>query len=90
MGCSSDEEQNGALCYPKCQAGFYGAGPVCFKSCDGATPHDCGALCTADEATCLETTKELVKKGVNVITALMIGPQPLIEAQKAYQLPICS
>ena len=26
--CSSDQDKNGALCYPKCQDGYYGVGPV--------------------------------------------------------------
>lgn len=30
--CSSNEEQNGALCYPKCYSGFHGVGPVCWQN----------------------------------------------------------
>jgi len=40
---SGDEYQNG-LCYPKCNAGFTGVGPVCWSTCaSGFT--DTGAFC---------------------------------------------
>lgn len=46
--CNSDEELNGAVCYPKCPAGTTGNGPMCWKnSCpDGYT--DDGATCRKD------------------------------------------
>ena len=31
MVCAPDEEQNGALCYPKCKDGYHGVGPVCWQ-----------------------------------------------------------
>jgi len=31
--CPSDQDKNGALCYPKCSDGYYGVGPVCWQSC---------------------------------------------------------
>src|SRR5262249_34293857 len=58
MGCGPDEEQNGALCYPKCPPGYNGVGPVCWKGLSsqgrgvGRPLHGCaqgqeldGALC---------------------------------------------
>src|SRR5450755_25666 len=45
--CDSGQEQNGALCYPKCKSGYSGAGPICWSVCpDGF--HDDGALCRKD------------------------------------------
>ncbi|KAI7842460.1 hypothetical protein COHA_003816 [Chlorella ohadii] len=32
MGCGSNEEKNGALCYPRCRPGYNGNGPVCWSS----------------------------------------------------------
>ncbi len=34
-GCAAGEEKdpNGLLCYPKCQSGMYGVGPVCWTAC---------------------------------------------------------
>jgi len=29
--CADDMEKGGALCYPKCKAGFHGVGPVCWE-----------------------------------------------------------
>ena len=30
--CPADMDKDGALCYPKCKAGFKGVGPVCWES----------------------------------------------------------
>lgn len=47
LTCGSDEDQNGALCYPKCQAGYYGVGPVCWQSCPAGYTDD-GVTCRLD------------------------------------------
>lgn len=44
LTCGPNEEQDGALCYPKCQAGYYGVGPVCWQSCPSGYRDD-GATC---------------------------------------------
>ncbi len=31
--CASDEDKDGALCYPACKSGHYGVGPVCWQHC---------------------------------------------------------
>src|ERR1700727_302404 len=31
--CPSNQQQNGALCYPECKAGYGGAGPVGWQEC---------------------------------------------------------
>jgi hypothetical protein len=31
--CRPDQEKNGALCYPRCQSGYKGVGPVCWQNC---------------------------------------------------------
>jgi len=33
LACPAGTEQNGALCYPLCQDGYYGVGPVCYQDC---------------------------------------------------------
>lgn len=45
--CSSGQEQNGQLCYPKCKSGYSGAGPVCWASCASGY-HDDGMTCRKD------------------------------------------
>ncbi len=44
MGCASNEEQGGFLCYPTCRSGYVGVGPVCWSTCSGQTI-DVGAFC---------------------------------------------
>mmetsp|Transcript_6124 Transcript_6124/g.7337 ORF Transcript_6124/g.7337 Transcript_6124/m.7337 type:complete len:425 (-) Transcript_6124:139-1413(-) len=36
--CPKDKEKDGALCYPYCESGYAGVGPVCWQNC----PHDKG------------------------------------------------
>lgn len=45
--CPSDQEKNGALCYPLCQDNFYGVGPVCWEHCQEGWVDE-GALCRKD------------------------------------------
>lgn len=33
LACPAGQEQGGGLCYPLCQADYYGVGPVCYKNC---------------------------------------------------------
>lgn len=42
MGCGTNEDKQGALCYPKCKSGYYGVGPVCWEKCPNDTK-SCGA-----------------------------------------------
>jgi hypothetical protein len=44
--CGSDQDKDGALCYPKCRTGFYGVGPVCYASCPSGWD-DQGLVCAA-------------------------------------------
>lgn len=57
--CASGLEQDGALCYPPCQAGFNGIAPVCWQICDGAR-FDCGVGCAESQSTCAEVTVDMV------------------------------
>ena len=45
--CDSNQEKDGALCYPKCKAGYNGQGPVCWKTCPAGYKND-GATCRKD------------------------------------------
>lgn len=31
--CGPSEDKEGITCYPKCQAGYNGSGPICWESC---------------------------------------------------------
>ncbi len=43
--CADNMDKGGALCYPKCKAGFHGVGPVCWESCPSGLT-DAGVSCT--------------------------------------------
>lgn len=42
--CPSNQDKNGALCYPQCNSGYSGAGPVCWQQCPSGYT-DTGAFC---------------------------------------------
>ena len=64
MGCRRNEEQNGGLCYPKCEDNYYGEGPVCYKRCFGATGADCGAFCAKSQTDCRTKLEQLVNNPI--------------------------
>lgn len=43
--CYENEEKNGLLCYPKCNDGYKGVGPVCWQICPVGYV-DTGAFCS--------------------------------------------
>jgi len=46
--CPTNKEKDGALCYDKCNTGYTGIGPVCWKvGCESGYRDD-GAFCTRD------------------------------------------
>ncbi len=52
--CSSGDEKNGWLCYPKCKKpNYYGVGPVCWQHCP-AGYRDMGAICHIKKALLVE------------------------------------
>lgn len=53
-------EQDGGLCYPRCNAGYEGIGPVCWGSCPATHPVNCGASCATTEAACAEAVTDQV------------------------------
>src|SRR5262245_37761319 len=49
LRCAPNEDLDGALCYPKCQAGYKGVGPVCWQDCP-ASFRDDGGFCAKPES----------------------------------------
>ncbi len=47
LGCSGTEDKDGALCYPKCNAGYSGVGPMCWQQCPSGYTDD-GLTCRRD------------------------------------------
>ncbi|MCX6049691.1 MAG: Ig-like domain-containing protein [Chloroflexi bacterium] len=33
LSCATNQESQNGLCYPRCNAGYYGVGPVCWQAC---------------------------------------------------------
>lgn len=58
--CNSNQDKDGALCYPKCPAGMHGVGPVCWASTTNigigtaVQLEDCPAGWNNDGLTCRE------------------------------------
>jgi hypothetical protein len=66
LKCADNKEEDAALCYDKCQSGYYGVGPVCWQSCPSSTPDNCGVMCTIDKSTCEKHTLSIIKSAVEV------------------------
>jgi hypothetical protein len=49
LRCAPNEDLDGALCYPKCQAGYKGVGPVCWQDCPSGFRDD-GGFCAKPES----------------------------------------
>jgi large repetitive protein len=45
--CPAGTQRSGALCYPRCQAGFYGIATTCWQVCPAGYKDD-GAICRKD------------------------------------------
>ena len=66
------KQYDAGLCYPYCSEGYYGVGPVCWRSCGGDTPTDCGAACATNAGTC-------VKKIFNMIETVFTMIKNIVE-----------
>jgi len=56
---------SGALCYPPCENGTVGIGPVCWGYCP-AGMQQCGALCMAPGNTCHEYIANITKDALSI------------------------
>jgi hypothetical protein len=54
MICANDTEYDAGLCYPRCNSGYRGVGPVCWEACRGDFYYDCGLeVCGDGQAACV-------------------------------------
>lgn len=65
--CESGNENKAGRCYPVCEEGFNGVGPLCWKQCTGVTSVDCGAACGSSTKVCMSNIFNMVK---NVLEAV--------------------
>lgn len=73
MICNDNEEQSGALCYPPCEDGYYGVGPVCWFSCTGTYAYDCGLFCSKNYQDCIETS--IIISAIPVASLVLLIPE---------------
>jgi hypothetical protein len=59
MDCASGLQEDAALCYKFCNAGYHGVGPVCWQNCPSAMT-DCAAGCTSGKTSCASSTANMV------------------------------
>ena len=52
LTCKADEEYDAGLCYPLCEHGANGVGPVCWGNCPEGTVDCGGALCLKPDEDC--------------------------------------
>jgi len=69
--CRSREEKDAGLCYPKCNAGYTGIGPVCWaQKCPAQYPVNCGASCAVSKNKCIESVANQVSGPLDVVTSI--------------------
>lgn len=72
LGCADDKEQDAALCYNHCNAGYHGVGPVCWQNCPNDRSYSCGIMCTTDSQSCATATADIILSaadaGINLVT----------------------
>jgi hypothetical protein len=49
LQCAANEDEDGGLCYPKCQSRYKGVGPVCWEECPSGFRDD-GGFCAKPQA----------------------------------------
>ncbi len=66
-GCDGGKENDAGLCYKECKDGYKGVGPVCWKSCSGYTPVNCGAACGSSSKVCVESIFNMVQSVIEMV-----------------------
>ncbi|CAF2027656.1 unnamed protein product [Rotaria magnacalcarata] len=79
--CSDSYEQDGALCYDKCNDKYNGVGPVCWQYCPITQPVPCLAGCSTTKQDCqqaiISMIQSVVGASITILNAL-IG-MPLVD-----------
>lgn len=66
--CRPGTVRQGALCYEEPSERFTLIGGVAWEHCTGDVPHECGAMCTRDAATCSERVREQAMSIFGLVT----------------------
>ena len=71
MQCDSTKQNDTGLCYPGCNAGYGGVGPVCWGSCPATHPINCGAMCGKTTDDCVKQIAGQVLAGLEVLSNIL-------------------
>jgi hypothetical protein len=58
--CGGGQSYDAGLCYPSCQSGYNGVGPVCWGVCPNTYPVRCGMGCAKTQDACAQNTTDQV------------------------------
>ena len=92
--CNPGDDAEG-VCYPKCDDGFTGVGPVCWQNCKEGQ-HQCGALCQADGEKCGDLVFDVIKKTMEAIVKCTAKPdfmtcfREILKAAETLKYDICT
>lgn len=93
LGCDNNQDYDAGLCYKKCDSGFKGIGPVCWRDTCPTGYDQCGALCLKGE-TCADEMKQYFQGVIDIIAAFAAKnyPEGVIDIAKfvtEFIYPIC-
>jgi len=94
LTCKSDEEYDAGLCYPPCENGANGVGPVCWGNCPAGTEKCGGALCLTPDQDCSSYIAKDIGDILKAAIAIALGSASgtLIDLSKItgdYLFPTC-
>lgn len=75
--CAASNGPNGpavmdlGLCYPACQPGKTGIGPVCWTQCSGKLAMECAAGCAASATECALATTDMVASPLEMVASIV-------------------
>jgi hypothetical protein len=65
LTCSKHYEQDGALCYEKCDEKYNGIGPVCWQYCPSTHPYSCVTGCAKTKENCHQKIKDMIQSVIS-------------------------
>ena len=65
--CAASQQKDVGLCYDRCTAGSTGVGPVCWGSCNGDFPVNCGAACAKSSSACVFSIFDQVNSTIDLV-----------------------
>ena len=99
--CAANQQEDAGLCYPYCNNGYKGVGPVCWAQCPAGMT-SCGAMCVASSDECANTMLQIGSDALQIAGSMAGGDEdqdPEIDYQTSQavtqlvddlDIPICS